>query len=143
MRIQIHGDAARLAQHFAIGVNPERDCAADLYPLSFISEQTLKTHMVSVVGGGEDPEEIQTVQVIGTEEIQLSVCADGVRAEFESAALVTSIHDNCKESAGLHISITVAGDLHSDHRTGQDHMYCLRDVDQLSHADLVEEQLEL
>ena len=79
MRIQIHGDAARLAQHFTIGVDPERDRAADLYPLSFISKQTFKAHMIPAISGREDPEEIQAVQVIGTEQIQFSVCIDSVR----------------------------------------------------------------
>ena len=142
MRIQIHGDAARLAQHFTIGVDPERDRAADLYPLSFISKQTFKAHMIPVISGREDPEEIQAVQVIGTEQIQFSVCIDSVRTELESAAFVTCIHDNCKECAGLHICISVTGDLHSDHRACQYHMDSFRDVDQLSHTDLVEEDLE-
>ena len=99
--------------------------------------------MLTVIGGGEDPEEVHAVEVIGAEKIQFAVRTHSVRAEFESAAFVAGVHDNGKERARLRICVPVTSDLHTDHGTCQDHMDGFRNIDQLAHTEFVEQRLEM
>ena len=98
--------------------------------------------MVPVVSGREDPEKVHAVKVSGAEQPKDTVIVYSVGTELEASALVTSVHDNCKQSAGPECFASVAGDLHSCHGTCQDHMDCLGHIDQLAHVNAVENGLE-
>ena len=99
-----------------------------------------EAHMASVIGGGEDAEEVHAIQVIGAEKIQFAICIHSVGTEFETAALITGVHGNGEERARLQVCKAVASDLHTDHGTCQDHMDGFRNIDQLAHTELVEQR---
>ena len=123
-------------------MNPERDRAFDGEAFSFIGEKAFKAQMISVIRSREDPEEVHAAEVICAEKIQKAVAVDRIGAEFEAASLITGVHDHCEESPGAVDIFTVAGDLHSDHRAREDHVYRLRDIDQLSHAHHAKDRFE-
>ena len=142
MRGQIDGDLAGFAQDFPVRMDPERNRAADREALAAVREQAFKAEMTPVVGGREDAEEIHPVQVICAEQVEHAVAAHSVGTEFKAAPLVACVHDHCKKCPGAIRIFAVAGDLHPDHGTGQDHVDRLRDIHKFSHADLAEDRLE-
>ena len=123
-------------------MDPERNRAADRKALAAVREQAFKAEMTPVVGGRENAEEIHPVQVICAEQVEHAVAVNSVGAEFKAAPLVACVHDHCKKCPGAIRISAVAGDLHPDHGTGQDHVDRLRDIDKFSHTDLAEDRLE-
>lgn len=98
--------------------------------------------MISVISRREDPEKHHPVEISCSEQVQDPVAVDRIGTEFETAAFVAGVHDDCKQCSGAHYLLAVAGDLHSDHGAGKDHMYCFGDVNKFARPDLIEEGLE-
>ena len=141
MGIHVDRDLAGSAHDFAVGVDPERCGASDRKALSLIRKQSFEPEMISAVGCREDPEEIHAVKIACSKKVEDSVTVYGIGAEFETSALVTGVHDNSEESARPEDLFAVAGNLHSDHGAGEDHMDRFRNIDQFTHADTVEDSL--
>ena len=131
-----------LAGNFSICMDPERNGAADRDAFSFIREEALEAEMVSVVGSRKDPEEIHTVQVAGAEKPKDTVIVYSIGTEFEATSLIAGVHDDGKQSAGAECFPPITGNLHTLHGACQDHVDRLGDIDQLAHADAVEDSLE-
>ena len=98
--------------------------------------------MVSVISGWEDPEKVQAVQVAGPEQSKDTVITYRVGTEFEASALITGVHNDCKQSARPESLTPIAVNLHSYHGACKDHVDRLGDVDQFAHTETVEESLE-
>lgn len=142
MRKQVDRYLGGLAHDFSVCVHPEGNGALDRDTPSLIGKEPLEAQVVPVVSSGKDAEEIHTVEVACSEEVEDSVAARGIGTELKPASLVACIHDYCKECPGTECLMPVTGDLHSDHRTCEDHMDCLGNIDQFAHPNRVQKRFE-
>lgn len=137
VRKQVDRDLGGLAHDLSVCVHPEGNGTLDRDTPSLIGKEPLEAQVVPVVSSGKDAEEIHTVEVACSEEVEDSVAARGIGTELKPASLVACIHDYCKECPWAEGFSSVTGDIHSDHGTCEDHMDCFGNIDQLAHPDRV------